>query len=42
MLIGRQPISPSAAAPNTEVCVSASALVVAGHMSATLWNGVMR
>ena len=38
----RQPISPSAAAPNTEVCVPASALVVAGHMSATLRNGVMR
>jgi hypothetical protein len=38
----RQPISPSAAAPNTEVCVPASAVVVAGDMSATLRNGVMR
>jgi len=38
----RQPISPSAAAPDTEVCVPASAVVVAGDMSATLWNGVMR
>ena len=32
----------SAAAPDTEVCVPASALVVAGHMSATLRDGVMR
>ena len=38
----RQPISPSAAAPDTEVCVPAYAVVVAGDMSATLWNGVMR
>lgn len=38
----RQPISPSAAAPDTEVCVPASTLVVAGQMSATLRNGVMR
>jgi hypothetical protein len=38
----RQPIGPSAAVPNTEVCVPASAVVVAGHMSATLRDGVMR
>jgi hypothetical protein len=38
----RQPISPSPAAPNAEACVSTSALVVAGHMSAALWHGVMR
>ncbi len=38
----RQPVSPSAAAPDAEVCVPASAVVVAGHMSATLRNGVMR
>ena len=38
----RQPVSPSAAAPDAEVCVPASAVVVAGHMSATLRSGVMR
>jgi hypothetical protein len=38
----RSPASSATAAPNTSVCRSTSASVVAGHIRAMLWNGVSR
>ena len=43
-VVDERPAHPSSAtsSPKTSVCRSTSASVVAGHISAMLWNGVSR